>query len=121
MSDGSELDAHGRDYKKMVVDRSQLVEKIPDLSKSAANALLRVAQDIAIADGFLDRQELTFLQDIYRAFGWSVRGAKFDLKKHAETKHIDMEDYSSSKLIPEAELDEFDNVLGDLLFDYDDF
>ena len=121
MAEGGELDAQEKDYKRMAISRSKLIERIPSLSEPTAKAFLKVAKDVAIADGFLDREELTFLQDIYRALGLSARGTKSDLKKYAETKHIDIEDLSSNKLIPEAELDEFDNVLGDLLFDYDDF
>lgn len=121
MTETSDLDSQEREYKRMVVNRSKIVERIPDLSEATAKSLLKVAKDIAVADGFLDREELTFLQDIYRALGLSARGTKSDLIKHATNKHITIEDLSTNKFIPEVELDDFDNVLGDLLFDYDDF
>ena len=116
-----EFDERARDYISIFLDRDRLIEKIPELSQPVSKALLQVAQDIALADGFLERGELRLLQDIYRALGLSAHSTRTDLEKYAAEQYIDIKTRKSSSIMAEEELDEIYDVLGDMLMDFDDF
>lgn len=121
LSSGQKYDEHARDYVRAALDRETLIEKIPELSSGVANRILEISKEVAVADGFLERSELRFLQDIYSALGLSPRSAKPDLEKYAAEKYMDIKSRDTRDIIPEKDLDEMDDILGDLLLDFDEF
>lgn len=121
ISSGQKYDERARDYIRAALCRDTLIEKIPDLSSGSARRLIEIAKCIAVADGFLERSELSLLQDMYRALGLPVRSAKSDLEKCAADKYIQIKSRDKKDLVSEKELDEMDDILGDLLLDFDDF
>lgn len=117
----NETDGRTRNYIRIALNRDALIEKLPELSQSASNAILKVAKDIAIADGFLERGELRLLQDIYKCLGMSARSTKPDLERYAAEKYIGLQAQKKNDLMSKVELDEIDDLLGDLLLDFDGF
>lgn len=122
---GLEIDERTATYNKISLNRDVLVKRVSELSEKSATFIIQVAQDVAIADGFLDRGEITLLQDIYRVLEMSVRSVQGDLTRYAAKKHLYVTNGSvknrNEDLIPETEMDEIEDVLGDLLLDFDEF
>ena len=117
-------DKQARQHIKIILNHDGFIEKLEDLNSSSQNTLLKVAKDIAIADGFLEKGELTLLQDMYRVMGLSARSAKTDLEKYAAKEYIDLKSKTSinnNEAISNSEFEEFDDVLGDLLIEFDVF
>ena len=116
-------DERYRDYVKIALSQKTTIKKMEELSDSAKRSLLEVAKEIAVADGYLDQKELNFIKDIYRIMGLSVRSAKKDVEDYAKARYINL-DTASNKTIDLFENDifeELDDVLGDLLSDFEDF
>tara|TARA_R110002094_G_scaffold42357_8_gene54658 strand:+ start:988 stop:1794 length:807 start_codon:yes stop_codon:yes gene_type:complete len=100
--------------------RDLLVKKVSDASPALRNTIVEVAMDIAIADGVLEEAEVGFLQDLYRAFDMDVRSARKDLEKYAREHYIVLEKRREATAnLSENTIDEFDDVLGDLLTEFD--
>jgi len=116
-----ESGGRAREFIMLALNRKALLDKIPEMSVSTSASLLKVAKDIAIADGYLDRGELKLLQEMYRALGLSARGTKRDLEAYAKEQYVSLISQTSVDVIPEVELDEIDNILGDLFIDFDEF
>lgn len=117
-------DKQERQHIKIILSHDGFIKKLADLNSSSQNTLLKVAQDIAIADGFLEKGELSLLQDMYRVMGLSARSAKTDLEKYAAKEYIDLKlktSINNTEIISDTEFEEFDDVLGDLLMEFDDF
>ncbi len=117
-------DKQARQHIKIILNQSGFIEKLEELNTSSQNTLLKVAKDIAIADGFLEKGELTLLQDMYRVMGLSARSAKTDLERHAAKEYIDLKSktsFNNIEAISDTEFEDFDDVLGDLLMEFDDF
>ena len=122
---GLAIDERTATYNKISLNREILVKKVSELSQKSASFIIQVAQDVAIADGFLDKGEISLLQDIYRVLEMSVRSVQGDLTRHAAKKHLYVTSGSvknrNEDLIPETEMGEIEDVLGDLLLDFDEF
>ncbi|TRX56689.1 TerB family tellurite resistance protein [Thalassomonas sp. M1454] len=103
--------------------REVVFSKFETLSKSEQEKVVEAAQYVAIADGEVDINEVTFLQDLYRAFDWNVRTAKVDMKKLAKKYHLDSNLHTPksdvSDPIENTEVDEV--LLDDLFLDFEDY
>ena len=122
---GLEIDGGTSAYNKIALSRTLLLESISKLSQQSSMSIIQVAQDVAIADSFLDRGEITLLQDIYKVLEMSVRSVQGDLTRYAAKKHIYLGSGAvknrNEYLVPEEEIAEIEDVLGDLLLDFDEF
>ena len=94
------------------------MERIQELNPVTAGRLLTIAKDVAIADGFIHRSELIFLQDMYRVLGLPARSARSDLETYANEKFIDLKSRGIVEYPTEDQLDEVDDLLGDLILDF---
>ncbi len=115
-------DEQYRDYMKIALNKQSTIKKMEGLSESAILGLLEVAKEVAVADGHLDLKELGFIQDIYRVLGVHARKAKKDIESFAKSRYIDLEKESckTGSLFDEQIFDEIDDVVGDLLADFDE-
>ena len=117
-------DKQARQHIKIILNHDGFIKKLEDLNPSSQKTLLKVAKDIAIADGYLEKGELSLLQDMYRVMGLSARSAKTDLERYAAKEYIDLKSktsFNNTEAISDIEFEEFDDVLGDLLMEFDDF
>ncbi len=112
-----------RDYVKLALSKESSINKMSNLSSSAKHSLLEVAKEVAIADGYLDRKELVFIQEIYRVLELPVRKAKKDIEDYAKARYVNLTtvDDKYKEYIDENVLVEIDDVLGELLSDFDGF
>jgi len=106
-------------YRRIAVDKVVFIEKLPEISPSISMMLVKVAKDIAIADGVIQQSELRLLKDMYKALDMSVRSAESDLKKYADDQFIEIRSINKEELFHENQLDEVDDILGDLIMDFD--
>lgn len=111
-----------RDYIRIALSKENTIKKMELLSNVAKKELLEIAKDIAIADGFLHQSELAFIKEIYRVMGLSVRSAQRDVEDHAKLKFINLKHQGQqiSDLFEDEVYEEIEDVLGDLLSDFED-
>lgn len=107
-------------YRRIAINRIGFIAKLPEVSQSTSMMLLNVAMDIAIADGVILQAELRLLKDMYKALDMSVRSAEPDLRKYADNQFIKIRQKDEEELFDENQLDEVDDILGDLIMDFDD-
>jgi tellurite resistance protein len=108
------------DYVKIALNQQSTIKKLEGLSENAILKLLEVAKEIAVADGRLDYKELSFIQDIYRVLGIHARKAKKDIEEFAKSKYMLLKD-TSVETIDNQIFDELDDIVGDLLLEFDEF
>ena len=100
--------------------RDLLIGKVSEASPALKSTIVEVAMDIAIADGVLEEAEVGFLQDLYRAFDMDARSARKDLEKYAREHYVVLEKRSEATVhLSDSTIDEFDDVLGDLLTEFE--
>lgn len=102
--------------------RDLLLNKLCEVSPSAQDLILDCVMDVAIADGVLQKSELAFLQDIYRAFGKPARSARSDIERYAREHYVVLQNEvktAAENEVEELAYDELDDVLGDLLGEFD--
>jgi len=118
-----EEDERGRDYRRKFLSKTSFLEKFAELEAFHALRMLELAKDIVIADHFLDRGELKLLQEMYKIVGLSARSTESDLLKYANEKHILLETFRAkiSETSGDNDNDDFGDVLGELLAEFDDF
>lgn len=116
-------DEQYRDYVKIALSKQSTIKKIEELSDNAKLSLLEVAKEVAVADGYLDIKELKFIQEIYRLLGVHARKAKKDIEEFAKSRYITLESVTDKMAFSfdEETIDEIDDVIGDLLSDFDEF
>lgn len=108
-----------RDYLKVGLSKKLAVSRMASLSGTAKLTLIEVAKGVITADGMLQQFEIDFLQDIYKEFGMSARSVRPQLEKYAAKNHIMLPSRNSKNFEPDI-LDEMDDVLGDLISDFDE-
>lgn len=114
-------DERARDYVKISLDRQKLVVLVSELSTGAANLVIETAKAIAIADGFLQRSELEFVKDLYRARDLPTRKVKKDIEDYASNRYLNLRTETTPIIEQADELVEAQDVLSDILLDMDDF
>jgi len=120
MDSGQKYDVRARDYVRLVLNRESIVSSLENISPTAANTMIEVAKAIAIADGFVDRSELVLLQDLYKVQGKSARSTKADLDRYAREQFVEIKQRDESTFVSNDELHEAEDILGDILLDFDD-
>ena len=110
-----------RSYLKAGINKDRVIEKIRGMSHSGQKKFLEAAKEIAIADGVLDKHEVQFLQEIYRALDMPARSARTDLEKYASERYVNLKFSIDEPMAHDLNaIDEIDDVLGKLLIDFDD-
>lgn len=109
-----------RDYLKVGLSKNLAIRRIKNLSSAGRVSLIEMIKEVITADGLLRKPEIGFLQDIYKEFGLSARSVKPDLEKYAKDNYISLSQQVQQPLEP-AMLEEVDDVLADLISDFDDF
>jgi hypothetical protein len=109
-----------RVYLKAGLSKELALSRMESLSEPAKLNLIKMAIGVVTADGVLQEYEIAFLQDIYKKFGMSARSVRPQLEKYATENYIQLISDFSTELDPEI-LDEMDDVLGDLISDFDGF
>ena len=118
---GNELGTQGARHKKLLLNRDAIIERISELSSSASTVILSVAKEIAIADNKLEQSETNLLKELYRALEMNVRSVTKDLQEYAKNKNVVLKSQPKNVMITESQIEEIEDVLGDLLFDFEDF
>lgn len=110
-----------REYMRLILSPSLLIEKLGNISDKSVKALLEIAMEVAVSDGRVEERELIFMKNIYRKLDMPVRSAKTDLKIFAKERFITLKDHLIVDSQVEREIYEVDDILGDLFSDYDEF
>lgn len=118
---GNELGSHGIKHKKLLLNRNAIIERLSQLSISASTVILDVAKEVAIADNKLEQSETNLLRELYRALGMNVRSVNKDLQEYAKSKNVVIKNQTKNGLITESQIEEIEDVLGELLLDFEDF
>ena len=121
LDSGQKYDEPSREYIRLALNKENLIFKLPEMSKTASSIVLKIAKDIAIADGHIGRSELILLQDMYKALNMSARSVKSDLEKYAQKNYMEIKFWNKDNLIQDKEFDEIDDVLGSILDDFDEY
>jgi tellurite resistance protein len=109
---------HLRDYLRTSLDRTLILKRLEKLTRGAQERIVEIAKGVITSDSVIRRCEVELLQDIYRLLGISARSAKSDLEAFAKGHHILIFDNSPS--VAKNDSIELEDVLSDLLFDYED-
>ena len=109
-----------REYMRLFLSPSLLVEKVGSLSPKSVTAILDIAMEIAISDGYLEKRELNFIKNIYRELDLPVRRARSDIESFAKNRYVSLKTQKEVNTTIESELYEVEDVLGDLFLDFDE-
>lgn len=108
-----------RDHIKVGLSREFALSRIALLSDPAKAQLVAIALSVVTSDQMVRPCEVELLQDIYRVFGWSVRAVRGDIEKFAEANYIQL---GPSVIGVEMNVvDEIDDVLGEMIHDFEDY
>ncbi|RLQ20253.1 hypothetical protein DWB85_18600 [Seongchinamella sediminis] len=100
--------------------RDLVLHKLAESSPTLKALVLDVAKDVAIADGVVEEAELDFLQDLYRVFDMSARSARYDIEEYAREHYVVLDKKQRiAPIIEEETVCEFEDVLEDLLSDFE--
>ena len=114
------LEPKVREYMRLFLSPSLLIEKVGTMSPTSVAAILDIAMEIAISDGYLEERELSFMKNIYRELDLPVRRAKTDLENFANNRYVNLKSQKEIDISPESELYDVEDVLGDLFLDFDE-
>ncbi|PKH87322.1 tellurite resistance TerB family protein [Colwellia sp. Bg11-28] len=101
--------------------KEELMEDFSILSAKAKKQALRIAQDIAISDHYIDRNEILLLSELYRLSELPTNTMTKDLREHAKNKNVTLEGKNTPKQEEPELVIELDDSFEEMLSEFENF
>ncbi|MBJ2138200.1 TerB family tellurite resistance protein [Paraglaciecola chathamensis] len=103
------------------LSKDTIINSFALLSDKAKKQALNIAKDIAIADHHINRHERLFLYEFYRLCDLPTNTVDRDLKEHARTKNVVLENNSSKNVTVTDLIIEMDDSFDQMLSEFASF
>ena len=101
--------------------KEELMEEFSILPTKAKIQALNIAKDIAIADHYINRNERSFLYELYRLSDLPTNTVDRDLKAHAKIKNVALEGKNTEKVVEPELVIELDDSFEQMLSEFENF
>jgi hypothetical protein len=109
-----------RKHIRVCLSKDFALKRMSLLSDAAKSTLIEVAKSVVTADGIIQKNEVEFLQDMYREFGKSARSVRPELERFANEHYIPIHNENIRDNIETEILEEIDDLLGGLISEFDE-